>query len=345
MTDKNTPLVSVCFPVYNGADFVAKALASVLAQSYEKLEIIIGDDQSTDGSADIIAAFKDPRITYLRHDNNLGQFGNINALLHRCHGEYVAIYHADDIYEPTIVAEEVSFLEAHPEVAAVMAQCWVIDTHDRQTGQMAVIDNFPYNTGLDFQQWLVAMMRHRNRFWRTPSFLARAKVISESDGFSEAYRDIGDFEFQMRLATQNKIAVLDEYLFSYRRSPTQITTSYNQTRVFRDDFFKVIDKYLTQFRDQLTIPVNVEIEYAFHRAADDVLRANNAIKISAIDEARAILKNPFPWRCLRIPTQDLLYPKLRTIGIRLLLKLALACGCAGLAVQVLKSLGFAELGK
>ncbi|RIK43958.1 MAG: glycosyl transferase family 2, partial [Chloroflexi bacterium] len=121
------PLVSVCVPTYNDAPFLAQSLQSIVQQTYRQLEILIGDDASTDDTAAVVAAFDDPRIRYIRNTANLGQFENVNALIRRATGDYIAIYHSDDVYTPQIVAREAAFLQSHPQVGAVFALDWRID--------------------------------------------------------------------------------------------------------------------------------------------------------------------------------------------------------------------------
>ena len=107
------PLVSILIPVYNGAAYLQEALDSILAQTYRPLEILLLDDASTDGTAAIAAEYGD-RITLVRQPHNLYIYDNINFGIDRARGELIATYHADDIYSPTIVAEQIVCLEAHP---------------------------------------------------------------------------------------------------------------------------------------------------------------------------------------------------------------------------------------
>jgi cellulose synthase/poly-beta-1,6-N-acetylglucosamine synthase-like glycosyltransferase len=70
----SAPLVSILVPTYNGERFLRLALRSALDQSYRDIEVIIGDDASTDGTADVLAsvAAADARVRVVRHDTNVG---------------------------------------------------------------------------------------------------------------------------------------------------------------------------------------------------------------------------------------------------------------------------------
>ncbi|MDX2479783.1 MAG: glycosyltransferase family 2 protein, partial [Desulfuromusa sp.] len=67
-----TPNVSIILPTYNRADYLRRSISSVLKQTFTDFELIIVDDASTDNSAEIIDAFDDQRLVYLRHEQNKG---------------------------------------------------------------------------------------------------------------------------------------------------------------------------------------------------------------------------------------------------------------------------------
>ena len=66
------PLVSVCVPCYNGAEFLERTLESVLAQTFTDYELVVADNKSTDGTVDIVKSFSDPRIRLIQNERNLG---------------------------------------------------------------------------------------------------------------------------------------------------------------------------------------------------------------------------------------------------------------------------------
>src|SRR5205085_1881381 len=112
------PLVSIVVPAYNADQFLRTSLDSILAQTYPAKEILLMDDASIDGTEQIARSYGD-RILYHRQERNQGQFGNVDAGIALARGKYIAVYHADDIYLPEMVAREAAFLDAHPDVGAV----------------------------------------------------------------------------------------------------------------------------------------------------------------------------------------------------------------------------------
>lgn len=120
---QSQPLVSVTLPVYQGERYVAAAIESVLAQTYRALELIVVDDGSTDGTAQVLDSFGD-RIRR-HHQPNRGLSATRNRGMGMAKGEILAFIDADDLWEPNKLEAQVAVLRAHPEVDLVF-------THIRQ---------------------------------------------------------------------------------------------------------------------------------------------------------------------------------------------------------------------
>ncbi len=117
----SAPLVSVLIPSYERPHYLREALASVVAQTYRNLEIVVHDNASPTDPAAVVAVFGDPRIVLHRNARNLGVTANLAVGLAKCTGKYVAILGDDDLWEAEFVAALVVPLERHPE--AVVAFC------------------------------------------------------------------------------------------------------------------------------------------------------------------------------------------------------------------------------
>lgn len=129
----NTPLVTVLVPTYNGATHLRATVRSVLSQSYKNLQVVIGDDASTDDTAQIARriAAEDPRVEVLTHPVNVGQWPNHLALLARAEGEFVKFVMHDDVLATDHVRVLVRGLQAHPEARLAFSRRLHIDA----TGQ------------------------------------------------------------------------------------------------------------------------------------------------------------------------------------------------------------------
>ncbi len=98
-------MVSVIIPVYNAAHYLPRCLDSVLAQTYQNLEVIAVDDGSTDDSANILKTYadKDERIHLLRHSENKGQAAARNLALDAASGAWIAFVDSDDMCQPAMI--------------------------------------------------------------------------------------------------------------------------------------------------------------------------------------------------------------------------------------------------
>ena len=102
--------ITIAIPLYNGADFVAETIESVLNQSYGDFEIIISDDGSTDASLEIVRRYSDSRIHLDEHDH-LGIAANWNRCLSLARGKYMKLLPQDDLLYSDCIQESVSCLE------------------------------------------------------------------------------------------------------------------------------------------------------------------------------------------------------------------------------------------
>ena len=110
----NSPLISCIVPVFNGERYLREALGSIFAQTYRPLEIIVADDGSADGTADIVAAFGD-RVHYLRQSNQRPAAAR-NLGIRAASGEFIAFLDADDLWHPEKLTRQTDRFQARPEL-------------------------------------------------------------------------------------------------------------------------------------------------------------------------------------------------------------------------------------
>ncbi|MCC7489332.1 MAG: glycosyltransferase family 2 protein [Gammaproteobacteria bacterium] len=127
------PLVSIGLPVYNGGRYLAASLSSLCAQSFRDIEIIISDNASTDGSAELCRDFaaRDLRVRYSRLPENIGGVANHNRVFELATGEFFMWASADDLWQPGYVERCVAELRRHADVVLVYAINGRIDDEGR----------------------------------------------------------------------------------------------------------------------------------------------------------------------------------------------------------------------
>jgi GT2 family glycosyltransferase len=110
-----TPLVTALVPTYNGADFIMRTLDSLAAQTWPRIEILIGDDRSTDETLEVVRRFarEHPNTRIVERDTNLGWLRNSNDLMARASGELMFFAFHDDVVAPSYVEELVRALRTN----------------------------------------------------------------------------------------------------------------------------------------------------------------------------------------------------------------------------------------
>jgi glycosyltransferase involved in cell wall biosynthesis len=118
------PRLSVGLPVYNGEKYLAQSIDALLGQSYEDFELIISDNASTDGTADICRRYvkQDSRVRYIRRPYNVGCAPNHNLLVGEARGELFKWASCDDLYARDLLKCCIEALDEYPHV--VMAHSW-----------------------------------------------------------------------------------------------------------------------------------------------------------------------------------------------------------------------------
>lgn len=128
------PLVSIVTPSYNQAAYLEATLRSVLEQDYPRLEYLVVDGGSTDGSVEIIQEYAD-RLAWWVSEKDRGQTDALNKGFARARGDILAWLNSDDTYNPGAISEAVAFMQANPETGLVYGEADYIDEQGRVIGR------------------------------------------------------------------------------------------------------------------------------------------------------------------------------------------------------------------
>jgi glycosyltransferase involved in cell wall biosynthesis len=202
------PLLSVIMAAYNNADFLPEAIASVQRQSMVDWELIVVDDGSTDGTADLIRqmAAQDPRIRPMKTPENLGAGAARDFALKQVHGAFVAIFDADDICDPLRFEKQVTFLGDHPDVVAVGTQAVLID----HAGQVVGTKTFPTDPDVLYRMMYTAIPI------QLPSLMVNMSMLPQTFCWFEGWPFSEDTLLFFKLVQYGKIANLPDFLLKYR---------------------------------------------------------------------------------------------------------------------------------
>lgn len=226
-TTKPAPRVSIGLPVYNGDRYLEGALQSLLAQTFSDFELIICDNASTDGTADICRAYaaEDERISYHRNPENLGATRNFNLVFELSSGEYFRWASHDDLCAPELLERCVAELDRHPTAALCYPRTTVIDEEGHEVGfredDLILLDSDPVKRHKAF------LLRFRTNAWCEPVFgvirsgaLRRTRLLGN---FNSA-----DVILLEELALLGTFHEVPEHLF-FRRVHPDISTRANRT--------------------------------------------------------------------------------------------------------------------
>lgn len=139
-----TPLVSIVTPSFNQVRYLEQTMCSVLEQDHPRIEYIVMDGASKDGSVDIIKKYES-KLTYWTSEKDSGQAEAINKGLARVNGEIVAWLNSDDYYLPGAISSAVKVFESNPDVAMIYGDMLAVDEYGQTTnvmkyGQLSLVD-------------------------------------------------------------------------------------------------------------------------------------------------------------------------------------------------------------
>jgi glycosyltransferase involved in cell wall biosynthesis len=221
------PLVSVGVPTYNRPRHLARALQSLMNQTYRNLEIIVSDNCSPDSGVETVAREamgRDPRIRYVRQSANIGAVENFQYVLMQAGGKYFCWAADDDLCNAQFVEKLVACLEAHPDLVLAACDVEALDDNDLPQGVHH----------LDTIRLSADWRKARSLFFRYPISniffciygMYRTEAVQARGARSMAgwrgYATNGEVPFLAQLAVAGRIAAIPEVLKLYRRHPDSL---------------------------------------------------------------------------------------------------------------------------
>lgn len=236
------PLVSVVFITYNHIIYVRQALDSILMQKGPfKLEVIVGDDCSTDGTIAVLneyAAEHSEIFFLLPYEKNLGMIYNLDRSISACRGRYVAFLEGDDYWtDAQKLSRQVAFLEAHPDYSFCFHNALVKyeDGSGKASHPMTSDSKPEYTLNEVTQGWSIA----------TASVMYRSKLLPQLPTwvFEASASDLSIFTI---LANQGRVACLPEMMSVYRINPGGVSRAGQQEKYMLGivRMHENVDKYL-----------------------------------------------------------------------------------------------------
>ncbi|MEM7356468.1 MAG: glycosyltransferase, partial [Acidobacteriota bacterium] len=238
--------VSVVVPLYNGERFIGECIESALAQSLGDLEVLVVDDGSRDGSAEIVERYvaQDPRARLLQHPDgaNRGVSRSRELAITQARGEYVALLDADDVFEPGKLERQVAELEGRPQCVLCHTGIHQVREADADEGGLRGVGNFLYDrlternyrlqrSSIEEYQLLDRQDAFQRNWICNSSVMIRAQALRGLRiGFPQLYQ-VEDWALWIHLALRGPFLLLPEPLVRWRRHTGQATLNTDRDRL------------------------------------------------------------------------------------------------------------------
>ncbi len=201
-----SPRLSVIVPVYNGARFLSASLECLLKQTFRDFELLVIDDGSTDSSPQIVQGFRDPRIRYVRQENQ-GLCHALNRGIKEASAPVIARNDQDDLSVLERLERQLGLLEGRPDAVALI-------THYTKFGARRTWSNVDKQGAADASVMEIEPLRDGCLLGST--MMARAEALRRVGGYRQECYPCDDYDLEMRLSQIGTVLLLRQPLVKYR---------------------------------------------------------------------------------------------------------------------------------
>lgn len=235
------PKISIVIPTYNSGQYLAKAIDSVLSQTYRDFEIIVIDDGSTDNTKDMImeCAKKNPDKVRYFYQKKSGPSAARNKGIIETKGDYIAFLDADDLWCQNKLSLQMEYFEKNPEITLSATEFEFIDSEGKLLGYSNRREKIPtdgYILNYIFEHYLL-----------TSTIMLKKEVFKKIGFFDETLQNAEDTDIQLRIATHFRIGLLEKRLVKYRQHDASLTRTKEVLR--GKDRIRVIKNFLNKEKD------------------------------------------------------------------------------------------------
>ncbi|MBA4241553.1 MAG: hypothetical protein C0448_12570 [Sphingobacteriaceae bacterium] len=240
------PLISVLMPVYNGQQYLAEAIESILNQTYKHFELLLLDDGSSDNSEQIIKGFKDARIVYVKNETNKGLIFTLNRGIGLTKGTYIARMDADDVSVASRFEKQI--LEFEKDEKLVVCGSFIKTFGN---GAEEYISHIPVTNAQIMSSIFFACP-----FAHPSVMIKKESLLQLNEFYREDYKHSEDYDLWSRLVFVGNSKNIPEFLLNYRVHDKQVST------VFEDHKYQSVSKIQTNLLSQFNIiPTAIESNF------------------------------------------------------------------------------------
>lgn len=271
-------LISIVTPCFNRADFITRAIESVLEQDYPKIEHIIIDGGSTDGTLEILAQYPHLKVV---SEPDQGVYDALNKGIKLAHGKIIGQLNSDDYYKPNILSDVMNVFKEHPQTGVVSTGARVFE---RMTGgQERDIISYPPIERAELPYRATIGVPIFN------AWFFRKRVFDRIGTYSLKYPIYSDRDFLIRLALSNeKIITLNQVSYHYCQHPGSLSINQHRTQEpYWSEKLCIAEKHIEQITDDLLIynqskdwhaSISIELFILFSRQGEFINVAKAAFR-------------------------------------------------------------------
>ena len=227
--DAPPPRLSVCLPTYNGEAYVVEAVRSVLEQSYTDFELVVVDDGSSDRTLELLQAFDDLRLRIYQNPQRRGIPGNWNVAVGLARGEYVCVFHQDDVMLTDNLARKMALFDTDPSLSLVHSGAEVVV----EAGAPKRVAEWREKAEADFvedgEAYFRKLLLHGDCIC-APSVIVRREQLAALGGFNETLGYTCDYEMWMKLCVEGRVGFIHDTLVRYRWHAANASHHYQYER-------------------------------------------------------------------------------------------------------------------
>jgi glycosyltransferase involved in cell wall biosynthesis len=207
------PLVTVAVPTFNRASWLNDCILSILAQSYEKFEVVISDNASTDETQKVLREFHDPRLRVVTQKDNIGIMANWNACLAEAKGDYIVFVSDDDRIAPWLLERCISLVISEPQLSMVLALNDIRLTAESRT--LSAVASKTLTTGIyEGSEILLEYLKGRISV-QMCSLMVRTDILRQAGGFPVNLSYAGDTVTWCSLLLNDRAGLVNESCATY----------------------------------------------------------------------------------------------------------------------------------
>lgn len=236
--------VSVIIPTYNMGYTLERALESVVAQTYQNVEIIVVDDGSTDDTFNVVGRFKrshpDNQVRYIQGQHK-NRSSAVNIGIKKASGSYITLLDADDHLPPASLEDRVNYLEEHPDKDLVVTPIAYVDETGHVYSIKAVrLSSNPLNDAKDFLYCLITPFAIMTAMYKQ-------QVFDTAGLLDENLRRADDMEFAIRVLKACNVGYFEESTYNYTNTTHDLASRLKHRIIGMFDRLKIARKHQDLF--------------------------------------------------------------------------------------------------